>query len=61
MKHCCLWLPLLLTACASDPYRNVYENIKHRNEAMKSPIKRVISPVPSYDAYKKERERHEQE
>ena len=61
MKPFYLLLPVLLTACASDPYRNAYENIKHRNEAMKSPVKRVISPIPSYDAYKKERENHEQD
>lgn len=61
MKHFYLLLTILLAACANDPYRNVYENIKRRNEAMKSPIERVISPTPSYDAYKKERERQEQD
>lgn len=58
MKRFCLLLAVLLTACANDPYRNIYNNIKHRNEAMQSPIKRVISPIPSYDDYKEELERH---
>lgn len=58
MKRFGLLLALLLTACTSDPYRNVYNNIKHRNEAMQSPIRRVITPIPSYDDYKEELERH---
>lgn len=50
---------LLLSACSGDPYRGVYEGIKNRNDAMKTPSERAASPTPSYDAYKKERERQQ--
>ena len=46
----------LLTACADDPYRAVYEGIKVENEAKKTPQEREMSPVPGYDAFKKERD-----
>ncbi len=49
---------LLLTAC-SDPVRNLYQGIKMRNEMGKTPEERATSPQPpTYDQYKKERERH---
>ena len=49
---------LALAACTSDPFRGIYEAIKNRNEALKTPAERAASsPTPSYDAYKKERER----
>jgi hypothetical protein len=46
---------LALTACA-DPERNLYEGIKSSNEAKRSPNERAMTPAPSYDQYKKERE-----
>ena len=54
------WIALLglaLMGC-SDPYRNLYEGIKNNNEAHQSPQDRARSDhPPSYDAYKKERDR----
>lgn len=46
---------LALTACA-DADRNLYEGIKANNEAKRAPNERAITPAPSYDEYKKERE-----
>jgi hypothetical protein len=46
---------LLLVAC-SDPSRNLYEGIKTSNDAKRSPTERAMTPTPSYDEYKKERE-----
>ena len=46
---------LLLTAC-SDPARNLYNVIKNNNDAKRSPTERAMTPTPSYDEYKKERE-----
>ena len=49
---------LALAACTSDPFQRIYEAIRNRNEALKTPAERASSPrMPSYDAYKKERER----
>ena len=49
---------LAFAACTSDPFQGIYEAIKNRNEALKTPAERATSPpTPSYDAYKKERER----
>lgn len=49
---------LLLTACA-DPERNLYEGIKGHSDAKRTPNERAISPTPSYDEYKKEREQRQ--
>ncbi len=49
---------LALTACA-DPARNLYEGIKANNEAKRTPNERAVSPAPSYDTYRKEREQKE--
>lgn len=46
---------LMLTACR-DPYQNLYEGIKSQNEARRTPQERAMTPAPSYDTYKKERE-----
>lgn len=46
---------LMLTACA-DAERNLYDGIKSSNEAKRSPNERAMTPAPSYDQYKKERE-----
>ena len=51
-----LLFALLLTACAEDPYRNLYEGIKGNNEAKRTPNERATAPAPGYDSYKKERE-----
>jgi hypothetical protein len=45
-----------LSACTSDPYQGLYEGIKSQNEAKKTPQERELTPTPSYDAYKKERD-----
>jgi hypothetical protein len=50
-----LLAPLLLAAC-SDPSRNLYDGIKNNNDAKRSPSERAMTPTPSYDEYKKERE-----
>jgi hypothetical protein len=56
MKSLFVLLAMLsLTACA-DPARNLYDGIKANNEAKKSPGERAMTPTPSYDEYKKERE-----
>lgn len=46
---------LMLSACA-DPARNLYEGIQTSNDAKRSPNERAMTPAPSYDEYKKERE-----
>lgn len=46
---------LALTACA-DADRNLYDGIKANNEAKRSPNERAMTPAPTYDEYKKERE-----
>lgn len=46
---------LVLSACA-DPARNLYDGIKANNDAKRSPNERSMTPAPSYDQYKKERE-----
>jgi hypothetical protein len=50
-----LFTALVLTACA-DPAHNLYEGIKTNNDARRTPEERAISPAPSYDEYKKERD-----
>ena len=49
-------LSLLLAGCAQyDPASAVYEGVRNRNEALKSPTERAMStPLPSYDIYRKE-------
>lgn len=56
MNRLLLLLAVLgLTAC-SDPSRNLYEGIKSSNDAKRTPEERAMTPAPSYDEYKKERE-----
>lgn len=55
MKRFLLLSALLLSACA-DPARNLYEGIKASNDAKRTPQERAMTPAPSYDAYKKERD-----
>ncbi len=55
MKYLLLLPALLLSACA-DPAHNLYEGIKAQNEAKRTPQERAMTPAPSYDTYKKERE-----
>ena len=50
-----LLLAMLLAAC-DDPYRSLYDGIKNRNDAKRTPVERANSPMPSYDQYKRERE-----
>ncbi len=46
---------LVMTAC-SDPARSLYEGIKSSNDAKRTPDERAMTPAPSYDEYKHERE-----
>lgn len=48
---------LSLAACTDDPYRSLYDGIRNRNESKKTPIERANSPSPSYDEYKRERDK----
>jgi hypothetical protein len=48
---------LALAACSSDPYQGLYEGIKSGNDAKRTPNERAVSPAPSYEEYKKEREK----
>jgi hypothetical protein len=50
---------LLAAACTTDPYRGLYDGIKNSNDAKRSPSERAVSPAPSYDSYKKERDRQD--
>lgn len=52
-------LCLALTGCGSAPYRGVYDAVKSRNESTQSPAERSVTPTPSYDQYKKEREQQQ--
>jgi hypothetical protein len=49
---------LALTAC-ENPARNLYEGIKANNEAKRTPNERAMTPAPSYDDYRKEREQEQ--
>ena len=61
MKYLLVMLAALsLTACA-DPARNLYDGIKANNDARRSPNERAMTPTPSYDEYKKEREGKQKE
>ncbi len=56
MKRFALVLAVpVMTAC-SDPTRNLYEGIKSSNDAKRTPDERAMTPAPSYDEYKHERE-----
>ena len=44
-----------LTACG-DLSRNLFEGIKSSNDAKRTPSERAMTPAPSYEEYKKERE-----
>lgn len=49
-------IAIALAGCGSDPYRGMYDAVKSRNESTQSPAERSVTPTPSYDQYKKERE-----
>lgn len=52
----------LFTGCHSNVNKVLYDTIQlydttqNRNEHLKTPHERALTPTPSYDAYKKERE-----
>ncbi|MDP2805803.1 MAG: hypothetical protein Q8O24_07650 [Gallionellaceae bacterium] len=48
---------LMLSACSSDPYQGLYEGIKQQNESRRTPQEKAMTPAPSYDNYKNEREK----
>jgi hypothetical protein len=57
VKRILLLLAVLgLAAACSDPYRRIYENMRSVRDSKRTPAERAISPSPSYDEYKKERE-----
>jgi len=47
---------IFISGCA-DPYRAVYEGVRNRDEAVRSPSERAVKPIPSYEEYQKERGR----
>lgn len=49
---------IMLPACSGDPLQGLYEGIKAQNESRRTPQERALTPVPSYDAYRKEREKN---
>lgn len=49
---------IVLSACRGDPFQGIYEGIKAQNESRQTPQERAATPTPSYDAYKKEREKN---
>ena len=51
------FLACLAMAGCDDPARNLYEGIRNNNEAHRTPEQREMQPAPSYDEYKKERDR----
>ncbi|MDO8312976.1 MAG: hypothetical protein Q7T25_13665 [Sideroxyarcus sp.] len=55
-NHFVIFMSLLLAACSSDFYQGLYEGVKSVNDAKRTPAERAISPIPSYNTYKKERE-----
>ncbi len=55
MRYLLILLPLLLASCA-DPARNLYQGIQSQQEAQRTPQERALSPAPSYDQYKQERD-----
>ena len=56
MTRIVLLFALLVLAACSDPSRNLYEGIKSSNDAKRTPNERAMTPAPSYDKYKQERE-----
>lgn len=49
-------LAVLGLAACSDPSRNLFDGIKANNDARRTPNERAMTPAPSYDEYKQERE-----
>ena len=56
MRRLLVLLASLALAGCADPARNLFDGIKSQNEAKRSPGERAMTPAPSYDEYKKERE-----
>jgi len=56
MKSALILVSALSLVACSDPYRNLYQGIKGSNDAKRTPTERAVSPAPSYDTYRKERE-----
>ena len=53
-----LFTLIFLAACSNNVNRGLYEGFKSQNDGYKTPNERVTSPpAPSYDVYKKERDR----
>lgn len=51
---------LLLSACSSNPFKDMYESIMHQIDVKRTPMERQAAPTPSYDQYKKEREQQKE-
>ncbi len=56
MNRCALLLAVLVMTGCSDPTRNLYDGIRSSNDAKRTPDERAMTPAPSYDEYKHERE-----
>jgi hypothetical protein len=53
-----LMLACTAVAGCAEPSRNLYEGIRMHNESMQTPEERANTPpTPSYDEYKKERDK----
>lgn len=51
-----LFALLVFSGCSNNAQRALYEGIKTQNEINKTPAERAITPTPSYETYRKERE-----
>jgi hypothetical protein len=56
MKYLLTLLGALTLAACADPARNLYDGIQSNRDIKRSPSERTMSPTPSYDEYKKDRE-----
>lgn len=52
-----LAVPALIAAVAgcTDPAHNLYEGVRARDDAMRSPVEKATQPSPPYEQYDKER------
>lgn len=46
---------LATVAGCADPAHNLYEGVRTRDDAMRSPVEKATQPSPPYEQYDKER------
>ncbi len=56
MRRASLLALLMLLAGCADPARNLYEGMQSQRDAARTPMERAMTPAPSYDTYRKERD-----